>query len=87
MQSVRELLEGGKMEIITQLNHDLDEARRIVYTLLRHVGQRGLCPRCGERITWLRHAKDSMLEAYNANGTQHTRTCTKSFTHEDPNER
>jgi hypothetical protein len=87
MESVREILEGEKMVIITQLSRDLEEKCRIIQSLLRHVGQRGFCPRCGERIIFLRHAVDPLVEPYNSDGTLHQRTCTRCLTKEAEDER
>jgi hypothetical protein len=77
MESVREILEGEKMVIITQLSRDLEEKCRIIQCLLRHAGQRGFCPRCSERIVFVRHNSSPLIESYNSNGTLHQRTCTK----------
>jgi hypothetical protein len=82
MESVHEILEGGKMAIITQLSRDLEEKCRIIQCLLRQIGERGFCPRCGERIVFLRHAVIPLVEPYNSDGTLHHLTCTKCLTKE-----
>src|SRR5262249_29976644 len=85
MESVREILEG-KMDVILQLNHDLETVREIVRTLLQLVGERGFCPRCGERVVYLRYVRTSAILPHNCDGTAHRATCTKQFAREGNHE-
>jgi len=79
MESVREILQGTKMDVILQLNHDLEELRDIIHTLLRLVGERGFCPRCGERVVHLRAMRSPQVVTCNPDGTEHRLSCIHQF--------
>ena len=82
MESAKEILAGEKMDLIDQLNRDPGMLRHTMQSLLRQNGTRGFCPRCGDRITCLRHALDPVVAPYNLDGVPHEATCTRRFVEE-----
>lgn len=75
MESLREILQGGKMEIIAQLNHDLAIAKLNIETLLRLVGEFSRCPHCKYPIYYVRYARSGDREPHNCDGSPHRATC------------
>jgi len=88
MESVREILKGGKMEIIDQLSHDLATARQQMENVLRLLGDEMLCPQCKARVFLVRYAKAKSIslpqpiEMHNPDGTAHRDTCPRKLVKE-----
>ena len=88
MEPTREILEGGKMQIIQGLEHDLAAARQQTENVLRLVGSEMLCPQCKGRVFLLRYAEARSIslhppiEMHNVDGTAHRDTCPRKFAKE-----
>jgi len=92
MESTREIMTGGKMAIIEQLNCDLRAAREQMENVLRLVGSEMLCPQCKQRVFLLRYADSKSVNkippilTHNPDGTAHSDTCPRKIVKEASHE-